>query len=83
MTEIVSRLSFCRLQNCFALSGRRSGERTGTPMGEIIEEAINKYLEIIETRKKPKRVKKKKEILWDEKHRKNGEAKGTQDKEDR
>jgi hypothetical protein len=52
-------------------------------MGEIIEEAITKYLKIIEKRKKPKRVKKKKEIPCDEKHRKNGEAKDTRTKEGR
>jgi hypothetical protein len=32
-------------------------------MGEIIEEAVTKYLKIIEKQRKPKRVKKKKEIL--------------------
>jgi hypothetical protein len=47
-------------------------------MTEIIEEAITKYLKIIEKRKKPKRVKKKKEILYDEKRRENREAEGTQ-----
>lgn len=83
MTEIVSRLSFCRLQNCFALSGRRGRGRKGTSMGEIIEEAITKYLKIIEKQKKPKKVKNKKEIPCNEKHRKNGEAKGTQAKEGR
>ena len=81
MTEIVSRLSFCRLQNCFALSGRRGGGRKGTSMGEIIEEAITKYLKIIEKQKKPKKVKNKKEILCDEKRRKNGEAKGNRAEE--
>lgn len=71
MTEIVSRLSFCRLQNRFALSGRNGGGRTGAPMGEIIEEAVTKYLKIIEKQKKPKKRKNKKEIPCDEKHRKN------------
>jgi hypothetical protein len=51
-------------------------------MEEIIEEAVTKYLEIIKKRKKPKRVKKKKEILWGEKPMKNGKAKATQAKED-
>ena len=77
MTEIASRSSFCRPQNSFMLSGQNGREGTGIPMREIIEEAITKYLKIIENQKKPKRVKKKKEILW-EKRRKNGEAKGTQ-----
>ena len=43
-----------------------------TPIGEIIEEAITTYLKIIEKQKKPKRAKRKKEILWNEKRRKNG-----------
>ena len=78
MTAIVSRLSVCPLRDRFALSGPGGGGRRGTSMVEIIEEAITKYLKIIEKRKKPKRVKKKKEILCDEKCRKNKEAKGTQ-----
>ena len=83
MTEIVSRLSFCRLQGRFALSGRSGGGRTGTPMTEIIEEAITKYLKIIEKRKKPKKRKNKKEIPCNEMHRERGVAKGSQAKEDR
>ena len=63
MTEIVSCLSFCRLHGRFALGGRGGGGRTGTSMVEVIEEAITKYLKIIEKQKKPKRVKKKEEIL--------------------
>jgi hypothetical protein len=51
-------------------------------MGEIIEEAIAKYLKIIEKRKKPKRVKKKREIFSDEKHRKRENAKDSQAKEE-
>jgi len=82
MTGIVSRLQFCRLRNRFALSGRGGGGRTGTSMGEVIEEAITKYLKIIEKQKKPKKVKNKKEIPCDEKRRKNG-GKGTQAKADR
>ena len=59
MTEIVSRLPFCRLQDRFALGGQSSGGRTGTSMVEIIEEAIDKYLSIIKKKKRPKKAKKK------------------------
>ena len=59
MTEIVSRSSFCRLQDCFALSSQSGGGRTAIPMEEIIEQAIDKYLLIIQKRKKPKKEKKK------------------------
>jgi hypothetical protein len=50
-------------------------------MEEIIEEAVTKYLEIIKKRRKPKRGKKKKEILPDEKHRENGDPKITRAEE--
>jgi hypothetical protein len=81
MTEIVSRSSFCRLQDRFAVSGPSGVGRTDTSMTEIIEEAITKYLKIIQKRKKPKGVKKKKEILRDENRGKSGKAKITQAKE--
>jgi len=83
MTEIVSGMPFCRLQNSFVLSGQNDRGGTGTPMKEIIEEAIIKYLKIIEKQKKPKRVKKKKGIHCVGKRRKNREAKGTQTEEGR
>ena len=71
MTEIVSRMPFCHPQNSLLLTNRNGDEGAGTPMKEIIEEAIIKYLEIIEKQRKPKRVKKREKILHDAKHRKN------------
>ncbi len=81
ITEIVSCLPFCHLQDCFTLSGQGGGGRTDASMEEIIEEAVTKYLEIIKKRRKPKRGKKKKEILPDEKHRENGDPKITRAEE--
>ena len=82
MTEIVSISPFCRPQNSFALSGQNGRVGTGAPMKEIIEEAITKYLEIIEKQKKSKMVRKRKEIIYDEKRRKRG-GKGSQAKADK
>lgn len=62
---------------------RVGGGLKGVSMKPLIEEAIERYWAIIRKRKKPKRVKKKKEILWDEKRRKNGEVEGAQAEEGR